>query len=231
MSCLHLLNSFSFSAFTFIRSGFCSPPCWSWLVIDCPMFEFSEACDIVDSFLKHSSLKPHSIFFLDSLLPRTLWPLLSLSVQPLSITSSKCPPRLSFLILNLLNRLSHILHGFDCLFCNCDSHICPAHRFSLELQICTSSCFQGHLFPLGCFTGTCNSALSKLILQTSSSSMFPTQWMIPPLAHLLTTKNTVFKHSDVPHIMLEHVHREKMLSKIGPCPCAAYNFVGRADAE
>lgn len=32
------------------------------LVIDCPMFEFSEACDIVDSFLKHSSLKPHSIF-------------------------------------------------------------------------------------------------------------------------------------------------------------------------
>ena len=72
---------------------------------------------------------------------------------------------------SLLVWLFQILHDFDHLLYTPDSHISPAHlslpRFRHVFPIASRT------LPLGCFTGTCNSAWSKLILHISSFSSMP----------------------------------------------------------
>ena len=72
---------------------------------------------------------------------------------------------------SLLVWLSQILYDFDHLLYAPDSHLSLAHlsppRFRHVFPIASRT------LPLGCFTGTCNSAWSKLILHISSSSSMP----------------------------------------------------------
>lgn len=122
-----------------------------------PVFEFSKALDTLDFFfLKYSSLKFQTPFS-PGFPPTSGHPSISFvgcssSAQSLNVTSSECSSTVSFLIPNLLIRLSHILPGFDCFPYTQDSHICPAHlsplRFRLLLPIAHRT------FPLRYFTGS-----------------------------------------------------------------------------